>query len=107
MKQIAWILALAVVAVAQDKPKLDVSFEEKRLAIVPEDVQIGRFTFSPDGKTVAYYARKPAKWFVVVGEKKGEDFDGVRAPTFSPDGRKVAFGARKGREFWWKVVEVK
>lgn len=59
--------------------------------------------FSPDGKTVAYGAEKEGKCFLVVGDKKGEEFEYVGSPSFSSDGKKVVFGAEKGDEFWWKV----
>lgn len=63
-------------------------------------------SFSPQGKALVYAAKKDRKWFVVVGEKKGQEFDFVWPPTFSLDGTRVAYGARKGRELWWKVLSL-
>jgi len=53
--------------------------------------------FSPDGRTVAYGARDGQHEFVVVGDKKGEEFAGVSNPTFSPDGKTVAYAAWEDR----------
>ncbi|MEW6103907.1 MAG: hypothetical protein AB1630_08880 [bacterium] len=46
------------------------------------------------------------KWFIVIGDKKGEEFDGVGDPVFSPDDKDVACGAQKGRKLWWKVMKI-
>ncbi|MBI3726335.1 PD40 domain-containing protein [bacterium] len=63
--------------------------------------------FSPDGKTVAFRARKAGKWTIVAGTTASAPFDDVSAPVFSQDGKKIAFGARAGRELWWRVLELK
>src|SRR5438477_9491845 len=102
MKRLVLTLALMSVAsglsgYAQDKqgkPKIDVSFVEKRLAVVPPDAELGRrsIVFSPDGKTVSYILAKGGKSFVVVGDKKGEEFDSIEfGPQLSADGKTVAY----------------
>jgi WD40-like Beta Propeller Repeat len=73
----------------------------------PEFDEVGEPVFSPDRATAAYRARRDKKWLIVVGEKLGPEFDDVFRPYFSPDGNKVAYGARQGREFWWKVMDVR
>jgi WD40 repeat protein len=66
--------------------------------------------FSPDGKHVAYRARKDGKRFVVVVDTESktvsthpphEQVSGVR---FTPDGNSVAYGVKDGRQLIWKVV---
>ena len=53
---------------------------------------IGDFTFASKGGLYAYSAaRNPFKWFVVVGEKRGREFEFVYAPAFNPDGSKVVY----------------
>jgi hypothetical protein len=64
--------------------------------------------FSPDVKTAAYWIKDGNKQRIAVGKKKGPKFDAVdRNPVFSPDGSKVGYVALKGREFWWKVMNVR
>mgnify|MGYP001609907779 FL=1 len=104
---LAVLLGVLGSAAAQDK-KPEVSFEDKLLATVPEGMELAPYSieFSANGKAVAYSAKKGGKMFVVVGDKKGEEFDLILSPVFSADGKKVAYGARKGRELWWKVLDV-
>jgi roadblock/LC7 domain-containing protein len=56
--------------------------------------------FSPDGKRVAYAARKGQKRFVVVDGQVGAECDGIGESNllFSPDGKRVAYAARKGQK---------
>jgi hypothetical protein len=65
--------------------------------------------FSTGGKHVAYVAwSKRGGDYVGVDDQEGEFCDRIYTPpVFSADGRKVAYGALKGREFWWKVLNVK
>lgn len=70
--------------------------------------------FSPDGKRIAYRARRgpmeKAKRFIIVADaetgkiiKEGPAGDEVWPPVWSADGKAVGYGARVGRELWWKV----
>lgn len=61
------------------------------------------FTFSRDGKSYAYAARKGGKWFLVTNAQAGKParFDRLRDPVFSPDGARVAFTAQAGGK--WAV----
>jgi Tol biopolymer transport system component len=51
--------------------------------------------FSPDGRHVAYEARKGNKWQVIVDGQAGPEFRCVWYPTFSPDGKRLAYVAMK------------
>ncbi len=73
----------------------------------PEFDAVGEPVFSPDGSAIAYSAKQNNKWLMVVAEKLGRWLDAVGNPVFSPDGTKVAYGARQGREFWWKVMDLR
>jgi hypothetical protein len=54
-------------------------------------------------------ARDPEnkKMFIVIGEKRGPEFDAIFHPYFSSDGTRIAYGAKQGREYWWRVMEVR
>jgi Tol biopolymer transport system component len=54
--------------------------------------------FSPDGRRVAYVARKGVKFLVVVDGKEGPEYDRIRvgAPSFSPDSRRLSYFAERG-----------
>lgn len=45
--------------------------------------------FSPDGKRVAFAAKKGEKWALHVDGKRGDEFDEVRDPAFTADGKTV------------------
>lgn len=68
----------------------------------PRYARIWRLKFSPDGKTVAYFARTGAgKWVCVLGETPGEEFEDISRPPmdslyFSSDGGRVAYWANRG-----------
>ncbi len=65
--------------------------------------------FSHDGKQLAYVANtpyKPAqqqKKFIVVGDRKGEEFTFVRPPIFNPNGRSLAYAASN---LWGDPVDI-
>jgi len=74
--------------------------------------------FSPDGRRIAYRARKGpmenAKRFIVIADaetgkviKEGSVGDEIWPPVWSADGKATAYGARQGRELWWRVEAVK
>lgn len=54
--------------------------------------------FSPDGRRVAYVARRGEKFLVVVDGKEDPEYDRIRvgAPSFSPDSRRIAYFAERG-----------
>ncbi len=54
--------------------------------------------FSPNGRRVAYVARRGEKFLVVVDGKEGPEYDRLRvgAPNFSPDSRRLAYFAERG-----------
>lgn len=57
------------------------------------DCVSGTPAFSPDGKVVAYSARKGTRWQVVAGPRKSETYDAVSEPVFSAAGDAVLFAA--------------
>jgi len=64
-------------------------------------------TFSPDCTTVACAVKTGKKWRMIIGDRKGPECDDIYTGTFSADGLRFAYGARIGREFWWKVMDLK
>ncbi len=58
--------------------------------------QIGWPIFSPDGRRLAYPARRGTDWVVVADGKPGAGFDLVDRPVFSPDGSELAYTAQQG-----------
>lgn len=52
--------------------------------------------FSGDGSTYAYGASDGAQQFIIVGDQRGEAFDGVGVPQLSHDGKRLAHTASKG-----------
>ncbi len=71
-----------------------VSFEDKLLLTVPDGVEAGDFSFSPDGRLAACRARAGGKAFVMVNREKGPEFLQITdPPRFGPDGRTVLYRA--------------
>ncbi len=60
--------------------------------------------FSPDRRTVAYYATKDGETSLVFGDQRVTGVE-VYDPRFTPDGKRFSFGAKKGREFWRKGTD--
>ena len=56
--------------------------------------------FSPDGKHVAYLARKGPRWLMVVDGQAAPQWDRIAEdrPVFSPDGKHMAYSAWKGKK---------
>ena len=57
-----------------------------------------QINFSPDGRRVAYVAKRGEKFLVVVDGQEGPEYEGLRvgAPNFSPDSRRLAYFAERG-----------
>ena len=56
--------------------------------------QIQELVYNSEGTAFAYVAKKKDKWFIVVNEVEGPEFDMVVTPKFSPDGSKLIYRAR-------------
>src|SRR5215469_16230455 len=82
----------------QNPAGLQVSFEARLVTTIPEEFDAPGYggwavEFSPDGSRAAYQAKQAHRWFVVVGDRRGPDFDMVYGITFNPTGS-VAYQAR-------------
>jgi len=68
-----------------------------KLATIPGDYEIvAGPIFSPNGRKVAYVAKKENKNFVVVNGKEGRAYDEIVGnPVFSNDSQKLAYIAKK------------
>ena len=63
--------------------------------------------FSPNGETVAYFALKRRKWWLVIDHKEYGPYDELFGqPHFTRDGREVWMGARKDRDLFFVRVTV-
>jgi len=62
----------------------------------PEYDAIETPVFSPDGKHVAYWAKKGDKSFIVVDGQVGAEYDYVGDIVFSSDGKRMAYEVEKG-----------
>ena len=60
---------------------------------------IADVVFSPDGRQLAYAARRGAQWFIVRDGQPGPAFDHVGLPVFGPDGRLAHRARQNDREF--------
>jgi hypothetical protein len=56
--------------------------------------EIGRVIWAPDGRTVAYAARRDGAWHVVAGGRMGPPYTEVEEPVFSAHGSRVGYVAR-------------
>lgn len=65
--------------------------------------------FTPDGKKLAYRARKDGMRFVVVADTTGKTikqypaYEQVFQPVFTSDGKSIAYGVKDGNKLIWKV----
>lgn len=82
-----------------------ISVKDGEMSVVEEGVagpaykQIGRLTFSPNSRSIAYVVRtEQNQWRYVVGQQPGPAFSKMPAPiVFSPTGRHFAYiGEREG-----------
>src|SRR5947209_5109493 len=63
--------------------------------------------FSPNGRRMAYLARRGDRWFTVVdGVEPAESkpYEDAGYPDFSPDSRQLVFAARRAKQ-WFLVVK--
>ncbi len=66
--------------------------------------------FSPDGKHVAYRARKDGKRFVVLADTLAKTvaahppYEQVSRVKFTADGKSIAYGVKDGNRLAWKVA---
>jgi Tol biopolymer transport system component len=79
-----------------------ISFEDKVLASIPEEITVKNPIFSRDGKQVAYMCYQGAKCWVGVNKEKGPPYDAFgKTLVYSNDGR-LAYCAASGNS--WVVV---
>lgn len=73
----------------------------------PEDYDdVGLIVFSPDGKRIAYPAKRGSKWVMVVDGQAGPEYDDIRLgyTVFSPDSKRLVYGAMQGDK-WFVVLD--
>jgi Tol biopolymer transport system component len=65
------------------------------------DVREGTLALSPDGKRVAYAAKRDERWSLVVDGQAGAQYDDIEvgSPVFSPDSKRIAFVAKVGGRY--------
>src|SRR5688572_4543733 len=97
MGEIPMLISALLLLAAQN-----VSFEEKVLSTVGDDVTADRIVFSPDGRSVAYRGLKGGKYAVWVNKAKGPDYQAVDMLQFTADNR-AAYKAANG-EMWNVIV---
>lgn len=59
----------------------------------------------PNSTKLAFKARRLDKWYMVVGDRVSEPYDGIF--EFTVTAEKAGFGVRKGKELWWKTISCK
>ncbi|MFQ6131021.1 MAG: hypothetical protein ACE5R4_03220 [Armatimonadota bacterium] len=72
----------------------------------PSYEAIGTLSFSPDGKRLAYKAKRGGKWRAVIDGREGLEFDAIgnAGVVFSPDASRYAYLAMQGDQ-WLTVVD--
>lgn len=79
------------------------SFEERKLAELPQDASLLWAVLSPDKRSVAVTVRMNGQYSVFINGKKGPDWDGASPPVPYPDGKAFQYTARMGNQ--WFLVE--
>ena len=108
MKKLALIAVFAFGAAgpsnADLQPGDEISFTEKLLGRIPDDVTVFKdISFSPNGRYVAYTAVKGGARHVVVNNEFGPAFTAIGdKPAFIKDGKTVIYRASSGSN--WRVV---
>src|SRR5689334_14205496 len=95
------LVVLLATALQQDK----VSFEERLLAKIPNDVQsLWLPRWASTGRGVVYAGEKGGKRFVVDPRGKGEDFEEVWRPVIGFDGKVSAYSAKRAGKHYLVVA---
>jgi hypothetical protein len=92
-----------VIAKKQGRTFLEISSWEREKHYESEDMP----TISPDGKRIAFRARKKYKYIAVIDGKESEEYDDIYNLSFSPDSKRFAFIARKENKSFAIVDGVK
>ena len=90
------MIAIALFALLQG-----VSFEDKRLGTIDDDVNADMVCFSPDGKSVAYRGLKGGRYAVWTNKTKSPDYTMVDNLSFTRDNR-TCFRSATGNV--WQIV---
>jgi len=93
-------LTLASIILLAQAKGAAVSFEDKVLSVIPEDVKAMDIVFSPDGKQVAYKGAKGLKVYICVNKEKSPDYDGIGDPVKFGATGKVAYRATPDSNTW-------
>lgn len=66
-----------------------------------ENIREGGLAISPDGKHIAYAAKKDNQWTLIVDGKPNGAYDLIEmaSPVFSPDSNRIAFVAKVGGRY--------
>lgn len=71
--------------------------ESRRLAVIPEGVEMADGAFSPDGRSVAFVApNREGKAQVFQEGKPGRPYEGVASVAFLPGGKGIVFAGSRG-----------
>ncbi|HEX3000661.1 MAG TPA: hypothetical protein VHR86_10570 [Armatimonadota bacterium] len=73
--------------------------------IVKGSFKVKEFKFSPDGRRLAYTARRGEKWRVLVDGKEGPEWDEVTAPFFSGDSKHLCYRGEAGGKWYVQIDE--
>ena len=92
-------LALVLSAVGAAPPPDKVSFTEKLLTLIPDDVQFKHLTISPDGRHCAYVAVRAGRHHVVVDKAFGPAHQSIPGKAyFLGDSKTIVYKAIVGND---------